>query len=121
MKELNFDKCQVRSYVTLDSEGRLDDTQTGQFGFRVFYDVPRDEIVRTGLFKSLDDDVIGGQLEFTLDGEGNPTGETLLWLTVENMMKKVGDKSYFENSDFENYDGDITPFITDFFNHLLRW
>lgn len=119
MKALDFNKCSVDNYIPLDKDGCFDDSQTGQYGFRVFYNVPRDEVIKSELFEVLDDDLIGGQLEFTVDGNGDLTGEVLLWTTVADIMKK--DKKFFENKDFENYDGDITPFVNDFFDRLNRW
>ena len=112
---IDYNKCSFSDCAALNAEGGLDDTQTGEFGYRVFYDVPKDELIKTGLFEVLDENVIGGELEFTVDDEGNlqTDEEVLLWTTIET------EDGNLENDDFEDYWEDISPLVSDF-NAVVR-
>lgn len=119
---INLSKCELDEYFNIDSDGRIydevntvyEDELYEEGSRRVFYNVPVEEITKSGYFNEdqmLDDEFIvcGGQIEFTVDKDGKQTGEVLLWLSVE-ILEDGG----IENSDFVNFNEDISILVDDF-------
>ena len=111
---LNRHHCAFSEKVSVDAEDRLDDFKNGEYGYRVFYDVSSNDIRNSGGFTEdqLSDDemeLCGGQVEFTVDKDGNQVGEVLLWVSLEDEEHNT------ENTDFVDIsDADISELVDDF-------
>lgn len=114
MRKISLKKCGCADYITLDRDGNLALYESGEFGYRVFYDVPRTELIKSKAFAKLPDNCVGGEIEFTVDAYGNQVddSEVLLFFTLQ-----VEDG--FENGDFVVYPFDITKLIKDFKKNIL--
>ena len=104
--ELNFSKCTLASSIALDEQDKLDDSQNGQYGYRVFYTVPIEELSK--FFNARPVGAVSGELEFTVDADGKQYGEVLLWTTIED------DDGSLTNDDFIPYNEDISEFVKSF-------
>ena len=122
MEKLNLSLCEYSDKISLDAEGNLDDSKNGEFGYKVFYEVPKSEIDRLEAFKDLDEfkeleegEDYCGELEFSVDENGEQCGEVLLWFSIE-----VEDEESTENVDFVNYENDISELVDDFNNRQMK-
>lgn len=105
MKNFNFsDK------ISIDADGNFNDAMNGKFGYRVFYAIPKEELLAPNLFISLPESCISGELEFTVNENGEQIGEVLLWATIQD----EDDPESYTNEDFVNYEEDISAFVDDF-------
>mgnify|MGYP006352047873 CR=1 FL=1 len=112
MSRIDANKCTLEEAVPLNQEGHLDDSQIGNYGYRVFYHVPRMELSKSGEFGNLPEDCVAGEIEFTVDKDGIQNGEVLLWMTVEDL------DGGFTNEDFVSYnDMDVISALVDDFNN----
>lgn len=101
---LNFEKCQYLYGLSLDKDNNFDYSLNGKYGYGVFYMVPLSELAT--IWGTLDETVISGRLEFSVDASGNQFGEVYLW----KVMKSDGSVT---NESF-NYFENITEFVNDF-------
>ena len=118
MENISLSLCEFSEKIPLGSEGELDDSKSGEFGYRVFYEVPKSEVERLGVFKDLDEikeleegEDYCGEIEFSVDENGEQYGEVLLWCTIASEEES-------ENVDFVNYEHDISELVEDFNNEL---
>lgn len=111
MKKIDLSLCEFSSKIPLGPEGNLDDSKNGEYGYKVFYDVPKSEIDKLGVFKVEDEEseYTGGEIEFTVDENGEQCGEILVWCSRE-------DEDSVENIDFVNYYNSILLLVEDFNN-----
>lgn len=120
MEKINLELCELNDYLSVDADDRFDDSCDGEFGYRVFYSVPKSEIDRLGVFNDLIDELeegetYCGELEFSVDENGEQYGEVLLWFSIEEPDGGT------TNEDFVDYSRyDITPLIDDFNNQKKK-
>ena len=112
MSRIDASMCTLNEAVPLNEEGHLDDSKAGDYGYRVFYNVPRMELAKSGEFGNLPEDCVAGEIEFTVNTDGVQEGEVLLWMTVEDYG------GGFTNEDFVSYDDmDVISVLVDDFNN----
>ena len=112
MSRIDASACTLDEAIPLNQEGHLDDSETGNYGYRVFYHVPRMELSKSGEFGNLPEDCVAGEIEFTVDKDGVQAGEILLWMTVEDL------DGGFTNEDFVPYDDmNVISALVDDFNN----
>ena len=124
MSRIDASACTLDEAIPLNQEGHLDDSETGNYGYRVFYHVPRMELAKSGEFGNLPEgcvegeignlpeDCVEGEIEFTVDKDGIQNGEVLLWMTVEDL------DGGFTNEDFVPYDDmNVISALVDDFNN----
>ena len=112
MSRIDASMCTLNEAVPLNEEGHLDDSKTGDYGYRVFYNVPRMELAKSGEFGNLPEDCVAGEIEFTVNTDGVQEGEVLLWMTVEDLDGGL------TNEDFVPYDDmDVISALVDDFNN----
>lgn len=106
-KKFKFFDC-----VALNEYGEFDDSAKGKFGYQVFYDVSVDLVKK--YHKNVPDNCIGGILEFSVDANGKPFGEILLW----SVLPYNPDYPEYDmlTHDFVSYPEDISEFVEDFNN-----
>lgn len=121
MKKIDLSLCECSDYITLGPNGDLDDSKHGEFGYRVFYEVPKSEVDRLGVFKDIDElknelkegEDYCGEIEFSVDKNGEQYGEVLLWCSIE-------DEESIENIEFVYYENDISELVDDFNNKQME-
>ena len=109
--KLNLERCAYSDCVPLDEDGKLDDFKDGEYGYSVFYTIPKDELISSKIFNNIPDNCVEGELEFSVDSKGNQIGEVLVYTTV------MTEEDLFENDDFEYYNEDISLLVKKFKNH----
>ena len=113
---IDLSRCTLDTKIPVDRNDRLNDFLKAEeiFGYRVFYNVPAQEIKKSGYFTeaemSGDDDskMCGGQIEFSVDTAGDQFGETLLWISFEETDGSTS------NTDYVDFYEDISMLVEDF-------
>lgn len=120
MEKLNLSLCEYSDKISLDLEGNLDNSKNGEFGYKVFYEVPKSEIDNLGVFKDLGElkeleegEDYCGEIEFSVDENGEQCGEVLLWCTITSEEES-------QNIEFVNYENDISELVDDFNNRQME-
>ena len=120
MEKINLSLCELSDWIPVGPNDELDDNFNGEYGYRVFYEVPKSEIDRLGVFKDLDEiqdleegEDYCGELEFTVDENGNQDGEILLWCAIV-------DECGTSNIEFVDYEHDVDELVNDFNNRQME-
>lgn len=120
MQKIDLSLCECNDYISLGANGDLDDSKNGEYGYRVFYNVPKSEVDKLGVFKDMEElkdleenQDYCGEIEFSVDENGEQYGEVLLWCTITS-------EAECENIDFIDYDEDISQLVDDFNNELEK-
>lgn len=120
MQKIDLSLCECNDYIPLGANGDFDDSKNGEYGYRVFYNVPKSEVDKLGVFKDMDelkeleeDEDYCGEIEFSVDENGEQYGEVLLWCTITS-------EEECENIDFVDYDEDISQLVDEFNNELEK-
>jgi hypothetical protein len=113
MEKIYLSDCEFDIAAPIDENDGLDDSLNGEYGYRVFYNVKKDAPWFSNYFDEIPAQFVGGQMEFTVDEDGEQIGEVLLWTTAET------ENNGYENVDFIDYFGDISELV-DNFNEKMK-
>ena len=116
MEKINLELCELCDYLSVNEDDCFDDSCNGEFGYRVFYSVPKSEIDRLGVFTNLIEELeegeqYCGELEFSVDENGEQYGEVLLWFSIEECDGGTTNEDFIDYSSY-----DVTSLVNDFNN-----
>lgn len=99
MSKLSTKRCKFSECCPVNENDELDDFSHGEYGYRVFFETPKAwlrDYFDADYLDELGDSLVNGELEFTVDGDGDQVGEVLLWATIKDDMADDG----FINDDY---------------------